>query len=311
LAGHETDQREVRVAGGEQRTIEIELRALTPGSAKLQIDCALPDVRIEVDDKLSATTPTKQPLRLQAGARRVVFRRDGYTNDVHRLTLAAGAAARIACRLSPLVPVPPGSRATLAVRVSERGASVHVDGRALPQGGAVPAGRHLVLVTRAGFEPWSRELKLETGEHRVLDVELRPNARYRAEQHSRASSQRFWALATAGTGAALGLTAIGIYIWNDGRHDDWRQERDALDAEANLGSPDPQDFAKRQRDNDALLESVQRWDGINLGVGIAGGALITTGAVLFLLGDDPGKYAEAATLVPAPGGGVLSWSTPW
>lgn len=310
-SGYKTEHREIRVAGGEEKTIEIDLVPLGTGKAKLQIDCALPDVRVEVDDKLMATTPLKRPLSLEAGSRRIALRRDGYSDDVQRLSLAGGAAARIGCRLVPRVPLPPELRATLSLRIDQPGATVRVDGRTFSQTGHLPAGRHVIEVTRAGFEPWSRELSLQAGEQQLIEVELRPNADVRTEQRARASTQRFWAYTLGGAGAALGLTALGLYLWNDGRHDEWSDEQDVLDAEAAQGPPFPQDYAARQRDNDDLLESVQRWDGITVGVGIAGGALLTTGVVLFVTGDDPGKYARAPAIVPAPGGGMLSWTSSW
>jgi hypothetical protein len=199
----------------------------------------------------------------------------------------------------------------LDVRVSESGASVWIDGSAFPVAGVVPAGRHNLQVTRAGYEPWTEALRLQPGERRKLEVVLVPTRGRRAELRARAESQRFWALAFAGTGAALGIAAAGIYVWNDGRHGDWQAERDALDAEAAKGPPFAPDLAARQRENDRLLGSIRDWDRIDLGVGIAGGALLTTGIVLLMTGDSPSRHSELAGLRPAPGGAVLTWASAW
>lgn len=75
----------------------------------------------------------------------------------------------------PLKPRP----AAIALKV-ERGARIRVDGRPVPSTFEVPAGKHLVTVSRSGRQTVSREIEVSRGQKLSLEQPLAPTARRRA-----------------------------------------------------------------------------------------------------------------------------------
>jgi hypothetical protein len=76
-------------------------------------------------------------------------------------------------------PVPVASTGTLRVEASVPGASVAIDGGAVgpaPQQRDLGPGVHRVRVTRAGFEPWEREVQVVPGHTVRLVARLDPEA---------------------------------------------------------------------------------------------------------------------------------------
>ena len=157
-----------------------------------------------------------------------------------------------------------------------------VDGAPFPASGTLPAGRHVVTVIRAGFDSWEHEVALVPGQNPDLAVTLVPQDAYRKEFESRALRRRYWAWATGAAGLAVGAAAVGVFLWNDQRYADWEQKK---------------------TDNH-LKESIKTVDGVTIALGVAGGALLATGAVLYFTGDNPARYRVGVSA--APGGASLS-----
>ncbi|MBN1610573.1 MAG: PEGA domain-containing protein [Polyangiaceae bacterium] len=299
LAGHETVITQVNVVGQGHETVEFVLRPLPPAKGALRVDCAVPDVSVNVDGAVVARTPLAAPLPLAAGTHRVSFSRAGYVSREQPAIVVPGGTASVDCGVTRVVPVPREQASRLMVRPTESGARVEVDGTAWHASAPLPAGKHRVTVTRAGFVRWQREVELTAG--RTLDVVamLVPEEEFRKAYESRARRQRMWAYASAGGGVAFGAAALGMYLWNDHRHGRWNDEEDALrHAYSASGPVDFDDLDRRQGENDELLDSIHTVDGVTVALGVTGGALLATGAVLYLIGDDPNRYGVAAGAGP-------------
>jgi tetratricopeptide (TPR) repeat protein len=86
------------------------------------------------------------------------------------------------------------------------------------------------------------------------------------------------AVALLGSGAVLGLAAASVAIWNAGRHGEWGRE----DAWLAVPSGDPgqlHDRIRRQNANDALLQSIERYDRVSIASAVLS-AVCLTGAVI-------------------------------
>jgi hypothetical protein len=171
----------------------------------------------------------------------------------------------------------------------------------------LPRGKHQLSVSAEGFETWSEQVTLDPRSTLHVQPSLRPDrVTLRARQ-----SQRTLAYSLAGGGVALVGVAGAIYFWNDIRYDDWRNHQDDLDAEWAL---DPNQrsstLVKRQADNDKDLESIQAFDRLVIGAGVAGTALIAGGVVLYLTGKDPGTSAHPVVAV-GPRSSWAGWSWTW
>ncbi|MBN1611193.1 MAG: PEGA domain-containing protein [Polyangiaceae bacterium] len=195
--------------------------------------------------------------------------------------------------------------ARLAVRATESNASVQVDGVAFSHGETLPAGKHVVRVTRHGFLPWQREVHLQAGRSTELEASLVPTDETRGEYESRAGARRTWALAAAGAGVALGAATFAVYLWNHNRFGDWEEEHDALDeAYENSRGEDLGKLDRRQAENNELLDSIHTADTVTVLLGLTGGVLAATGAVLHFTGPDPKRYPVAAAV-----GSGSAWAT--
>lgn len=78
---------------------------------------------------------------------------------------------------APTLATQPGSEASTLVQISSEpsGAEITVDGDytgSTPSQIKLQSGPHSVRITKKGFEPWERSIKVEAGESRNIDAEL-------------------------------------------------------------------------------------------------------------------------------------------
>ena len=173
--------------------------------------------------------------------------------------------------------------AKVTVKV-EGGARVRIDGRAAgtaPGTFEVPAGKHVVTISRDGRIPIAREVMLARGQELAIDEDLEKTTRRRAVP---------WVL---GVGGGLALVAIGTGLTGlvfDGRASDTLHRIDTMgDA---TGS-----------DRDTYNRQVRNRDRFVMAAWITGGAALVAGglAAALYFGDEPSD--ERARIVPIAGGG--------
>jgi hypothetical protein len=187
----------------------------------------------------------------------------------------------------------------------------------VPQGGTGALNEDRPLQTEAGAQPAMAnpmfEPALRTGEppgtNRLSPTpQLAPSALYgRAEVPAAAPASRPWGFILTGSGVALLGTALGLYVWNGGRHERWQTERTELDAVPDLDRALETDaglWARAKANND-LLASVQRVD-------IA--ALLAAGVGALALGAGAWEFAVRPAASPtalAAAGASVNWRTQW
>ena len=93
-----------------------------------------------------------------------------------------------------------------------------------------------------------------------------------------------WALGTTIGAGVLGLGAVVVALWNEGRYGQWELEDAELQRILDQGPPFPNDAQARQRDNDRLLQEIQSADVATIAVGATAGALLIASTVLWLTG---------------------------
>ena len=184
----------------------------------------------------------------------------------------------------PLVPRP----AKVTVK-TESGARIRIDGRAAGTGPTaeleLPAGRHVVTITKRGRESVAREITVERGQTLVVDEPLAKTTRRKAVP---------WVAAGAGAFALLATTsAIGAVIY-DGR------AADKLDAFEREGDKSPADVAEYDR-------FVERRDRFVTGAWITGAAALLVGsaAVALYAFDSPGDAELRVAPTASPDGAGL------
>lgn len=189
--------------------------------------------------------------------------------------------------------------------VEEPGAAVFVDEKLVgsaplprtPLGG----GLHAVEVRKDGFEPWAGTLDVPPGRTTALEIRLIPSADFIEDYERRALTTRVLAWSSLGLAAAsAGLSAFF-----------YAQARDDADASAEARRQlelNPFDDAARARARSANDEGETHyalyWTFLGAAAAAAG-----TSAVLFWVGDPPGRYAPFAPgdSAPPPAGGGVAW----
>ncbi len=238
--------------------------------------------------------------------------RPGYSDARLEVEVHENEVVTAELSLAPLTALPPELAGVLELNVSEDLHEAFLDGEPF-DGGAVPVGAHRLSVRRAGFEGWSGEVAVTAGEVTTVEVTLEPTLGYIERYRQRASRFRVAAWVTAGLGVAILGTTLGLYLWNDGRDEDWQETASALESE--LASPlDERTMSDVEirtaygeaRDLGRELETWSNAEWALLGVGVAA---VAASIVLFSVGPSPRRYeGVSGTPAPARGGGSLSVS---
>lgn len=178
-----------------------------------------------------------------------------------------------------------------------RGAELAIDGRhvgEVPRTVEVPAGRHVVTVTRRGHYPMSREVQLERGQEVALDARLETTTQRVAA---------WWVLGASGVLFLSGGVATTFALVHEGNAQAILDKRDR--DRQNLSSEELDEYLRERDARDDLVTA-----SIVLYAGAA--ALGLMGALLYLV-DSPRVEATpgsgGATVVPlaTPGGVGAAW----
>lgn len=276
LAGHEPRVQTVKMSAKERVSLRVALAPPAP-SARLRLTCPVPDVTVALDGRPVGRTPLATSIAAAPGSRVLELARPGYVPVRRALELRPGEDTSTSCAL----------RATRPDRSFARLALTHPAGtRAILDelpftGQPIPPGRHRLVVTGPGFEPAERALALPAGTVSRVTVLPPPSGDVASrELAERGSTQRFVAYVAAGTGLALGATALGIYLYNNGKYAAWQRDSRAF----------TRDYARDPRTApperlDALLageRSIRNRDALALGAGVLGGALLSAAVGLYV-----------------------------
>jgi len=271
----------VTMAPAVERTalgINAELEAESQGGGMREIadlpDAASVNVMATIDGK---RVPPYEMVDLEPGPHAIHVEAEGYL-PVDRIDRAfKGAAVFVDIKLLP-------RPATITVE-TDRGARLRVDGRPVgtaPTSFEVPAGRHVVAISRDGREPIAREIVVTRGQQLTVRESLDKTVRRRAVP---------WVYAAAGGLVILaGTTAVYASTQDSGASDKLDaivQRGDALDGERRAYE------AQLQRRDNALTAT---WVLGGMAVGVA--ALATT---LYVF-DSPSDDRVRVTPMMSPGG---------
>ena len=295
---------------------ELPGAAANPRYGGLNVRCPWPDFEVLVDSKPLATSPMATHLSLAEGEHSVAFERPGYVREERSVSVAFGADETISCSPTARTSLPRTIGAELLLHLQPPEAAASLSGNPIPSHALVPAGRHTLVVTAPNYLPQTLHTSIEPQQSLSLTLRLQPittapaspqkpapgRAERRSERAVAADSLRpqrapYAKLGgvLAAAGLSMGVTAFGIYLWNDRRFDDWEREDLALRTPEAMASPDYE--AKRRRHN-TTLTSIHRYDTATwASVGLAG--LFTVGgAALFFF--NPTR--DTASVGLAPGG---------
>jgi hypothetical protein len=301
--GYAPQRREITVAGNTRTRLEFKLQPLEGQLAHLAVETNVLGAHVLVDGKPAGSTPLPATLALSPGKHTIEVQRPGYTTARKDVKLGEGASGEVA-----LTPVPDPSALTseggrLALDLSESDASVTIDGKPRgPYSGSIPLARgpHRLLIQRAGFDPFERVVDVPHGSTGNVSVHLVPTPEYRAAYESKAHAFRTWGWVGVISGAVVAGAGTGYLVYNAGKKhtaqsgfDQIVTERDTQKGRCDLThTPDSCDAlvqAYYQVLKDARARDAYGWVGVGVGAAILG-----TGAVLLITGNDPHRYDRAS-----------------
>jgi tetratricopeptide (TPR) repeat protein len=190
-----------------------------------------------------------------------------------------------------------GRLAELSVTTDRSGALVTVDGRdvgrtPLYQPIRLAAGTHTVSITMEGITPIIKPIDLREGDRQVLafvvppGVVPKPAATASPEASLIATPPaapppdlRRWSYVTAGIGVAAGAAALGFYLFNRGRYDDWK----ATNASLQMLTPGSAAYYQAAAANNERANSLTTMNRTIDVLSIVSGALIASGVTLYLV----------------------------
>ncbi|MFH1808457.1 MAG: PEGA domain-containing protein [Pseudomonadota bacterium] len=176
---------------------------------------------------------------------------------------------------------------TLKLAASEEGATIRVDdvvfGVTPSDPIPVAGGLHALAIEKEGFVVAKQDVEVQEGKTVEVYLKLVPSEEYRRDHRRGAELVRGVALATAGAGV-LSLAASGFFFYTG------FDKASALQRDTEIYN------ASEVRQDSVRLDLRDRRQELGVldvvALGTAGGGLgaMLIGGVIFLLGDDPGKY---------------------
>jgi hypothetical protein len=124
---------------------------------------------------------------------------------------------------------------------------------------------------------------------------------------SRVVTLRRAAYASTSLGVVAAGAALGVYLWNRGRYEDWQAGTAALQ---DL-TPGSAAYRTRAVANNDLATSLTTANHAILGLSIAGGVLVATGASLWLVDRGRGRPTGELAFSWTASSAQLGWSTRW
>ncbi|HKY35028.1 MAG TPA: PEGA domain-containing protein [Polyangiaceae bacterium] len=262
----EPTSRAITIVAGQELALEL-VAAAGPSSqspGQLAISCGVPETLVSIDERPVGSTPLPAPMLAAPGRRHVTFQRAGYRPRSTSVTLRAGALAKLNCALEPLSSLPLEHRAWLELDLRPTDARAWVDGRAFT-GGALPAGKHFIVVERVGYLDHARSVDIPAGRRLTFSARLTASPeQQKLEQQARARRTSGWIL--AGLGTVLVASGIAVQVYSADEYDAWVSRKGSAS----------------EKDNVRSATAIQQLDDLSIGLSVTGaGLLLTSGWLLW------------------------------
>lgn len=137
---------------------------------KLTVNCAVPNARVIVRDKVVATTPVSGPIRINAGTAELEVVAEGYIPFRQTIELPKAGVLVVDVTL-----VTREAKGQLVVSTTPEGADVKVDGKPLgraPAEAQLVPGNHIILVSLDGYRDQKTSAVVVDGERKRVDLSL-------------------------------------------------------------------------------------------------------------------------------------------
>jgi hypothetical protein len=277
-AGYTVRSLRVEIVGKVASATQVKLEP-SGSLTRLRVRCAVPDVTVSGEGVASTRLERGGELALAAPPAELRFERLGFLTSTQ--PVPADTSKPIDCGLTKLdanaklVPVAIDSPTTIDVRL---------DGQRFRQG-KLPLGRHALALSGKGIENSEHIIEIGATHGNVALAAREAGETLVDERSAQRRLQLTLAIATSAAGVvSLGAAGV-IYAINQPQYREWRQQGSQLasDMANNPGEVSAADWNALLEDENALRNR----DAAALGLTVLGGALLATGAVLWLTAPQP------------------------
>lgn len=317
--GFEPARFRFRIAGGETRTLALELVAHAEGSARLRLVVGVPGADVRIDGRSIGLSPIELPIGLPEGQHRIEVSRPGYEPLERTVILPASGEETLQFDLARAATTAPGIVTRVALALPTTSHTIQLDGVEIAPGTAsveVPYGLHDVRVEAEDMVPVRRRIDVPQGPTYVFEEQYQWTPAHREALRSSAGSLRTIGAITSIVGGLLTLGGVALFVGREVQYtEDGIAERERLVDLCNMrdgsGQPpptcEPMVFASFPREGTlrafedatnralALREALAISGGVVVGVGAA---VLVTGIVLLLLPQSDEDIDRSTTIAP-------------
>lgn len=219
MPGYTLGRKEVKIAGGIEERVHIDLSPTSIATARLTISSDVLDAEVFVDGIPVGKTPILGSIRIDAGEHKIAVRRGGYKSFERVMKFTEGDTIPLTVKLEEDISWIGANGGYLQLDVSEEHVVVHVNGhsRGEYRGSLrLAPGKHCVRLERSGFATVEREVMVVSGKTTREKVVFEPNADTVVKLREEYATRRKWGTAVLGVGAG-GIVASGIGLLVIGR----------------------------------------------------------------------------------------------
>jgi tetratricopeptide (TPR) repeat protein len=261
--------------------VQAQIALLEAKLGELTISTERPGVAIRVDDRDIGRTPLFQPIRLAAGTHTITATPPDGTPIIRVVTLAEAERRRLELAFA--------GEATHAAATHD--AATH--DAAPPTATTAPAQAPTAIAT-----PSAAAATLASPPVSATS----PDA-----PAARVFTLRRAAYVSTAVGVAAAGAALGVYLWNRGRYDDWQAGQMTLQGL----TPSSAAYRMQAFANNDLASSLTTANHAILGLSIAGGVLVATGTSLWLVDRRRERHTGQVSLSWTGSSAQLGWSGRW
>lgn len=276
-----------KISAERRKEVAEEIQRQQSRIATLEITCDVPNAAVFLDGQPEGRTPLPAPVRVGIGRHQILVQTDDGRRSQQIIQIAGEERRTIAFELErpPEASPPPVPSRTGFLHVScpTSGVEVIIDGSAagvtpLARPLALPAGSHMARFVHPSGTTHQRVVVIPEGGVARAECDVSALRRGAPREAAPSSAQATFGYLLGGLGLALGGGALGHYLWNKGRYDDWRARHRELQRR-----PEP----AAQRENNDLARSIDRASVVTVGLTVGAGLALGAGTALVLTDGNP------------------------